>query len=249
MQLTLASRNKQESPQSPEETVLCIQDGREELRSPFIEQYQPFIASVTARLINAPAHGRDEFSVAMAAFNEAIDRYDPARNRGFLSYCDLVINHRVIDYMRRNRKHERAYPFTYYEAAGNEDAVQRAIAQNPAMLTENIEIREEIDAFKERLTAFGIKLKDLVECAPKHIDSKAMCAAVARAIIASPDLAGKLERTRQLPTAQLLDAVRIGRKAVENNRKYIIAIYIILTSGMDIIKSYVNFIEEGAFGK
>lgn len=248
MQLTLADRQP-ESPLPPEEIVFRIREGWEELRSPFIERYQPFIASVTARLINAPAQGRDEFSVALAAFNEAIDRYDPARNRGFLSYCDLVINHRVIDFMRRNRKHAQAYPFTYYEAAGNEAFVEGAIGRNPATLTDHIEIREEIDAFRERLASFGIKLQDLVKCAPKHIDSKAACALAARAIASSGEMSERLERTKQLPAAQLAECVNIGRKALENNRKYIIAIYIILTSGMEIIKGYVRFIEEGVSAK
>jgi RNA polymerase sigma factor len=248
MQLTLAGQG-QESPLPPEETVFRIRDGREDLRSPFIDRYQPFIASVTSRLINAPAQGRDEFSVAMAAFNEAIDRFDPVRSRSFLAYSDLVINHRVIDYMRRNRRHELAYPFTYYEAAGHEGVVERAVLQNPAMLSDHIEIKEEIGAFRERLLSFGIKLGDLVKCAPRHIDSKAMCAGAARAIVASPAMSEKLERTKQLPVAQLLESVRIGRKAVENNRKYIIAIYIILTSGMEIIKGYIDFVEEGESGK
>jgi RNA polymerase sigma factor len=248
MELTLAAQ-KQESPLAPEEVVFRIRNGWEELRSPFIERYQPFIASATARLINAPAQGRDEFGVAMDAFNEAINRFDPARNRSFLSYCDLVINHRVIDYMRRNRKHASTYPFTYYEAAGNESLVQKAARQNPSMLSDHMEIKEEVEAFRERLASFGIKLSDLVKCAPKHIDSKIMCSMLARAIVSSAAMAEKLERTKQIPMAQLLETVRVGRKAVENNRKYIIAIYIILTSGMEIIKGYVDFMQEGVSGK
>jgi RNA polymerase sigma factor len=240
---------KQESPLSPEETVLRIRGGWEELRSPFIAQYQPFIASATSRLINAPATSRDEFSIAMEAFNEAIDRFDPQRNRSFLSYCDMVINHRVIDYIRSIKKHSYTYPFTYFEAAGNEGFLENAIGQNPAMLVDNMEIKEEIVAFKDRLAGFGIKLSDLVHCAPHHIDSKILCATIARKVVATPDMAAKLERTGQLPVSALVESIPVGRKAVENNRKYIIAIYIILTSGMEIIKSYIDFIEGGASAK
>ena len=234
---------------SPEETVTQIKQGAEELRNAFIARYQPFIASVTARLINAPAQGRDEYSVAMDAFNEAIDRYDASRKRSFLSWCDLVINHRVIDYMRSTRRHELAVPFTCLEAEGNDEAVERAVLHNPAMLTDHLEIKEEIEVFRERLASFGIKLSDLVYCAPKHIDTRAMCAKVARKIISSGEMAAKLERTGQLPMALLLENGDIGRKAIENNRKYIIAVYIILTSQMEIIKGYIRFIEEGVPGK
>jgi RNA polymerase sigma factor len=244
MTLTLAE-NRQEARLSPEETVRRIREGAEDLRNTFIEQYQPFIAATTARLISAPAQGRDEFSVAMEAFNEAIDRYDPVRSRSFLSFCDLIINHKVIDYIRSNKKHSLTYPFTYFEAVGNEELVERAVAANPTILSENMEIKEEIAVFKDRLAGFGIKLADLVQCAPRHIDSRVMCAMLARKITASAELAEKLERTGQLPVTALLECVRVGRKAVVNNRKYIIAIYIILTSGMEIIKSYVAFMQEG----
>lgn len=240
---------KQEALTSPEETVMQIRQGAEELRNAFIAQYQPYIAAVTARLINGPAQGRDEYSIAMDAFNEAIDRYEPSRRRGFLSWCDLVINHRVIDFIRSNKKHSRTYPFTYFEAEDHEEVVGRAVQQNPGMLAENLEIKEEIDAFRERLGSFGIKLSDLVQCAPRHIDTRAMCVMLARHVAGTSDMAARLERTGQLPITQLMESVRIGRKAIENNRKYIIAIYIILTSGMEIIKSYIDFIEEGASGK
>jgi RNA polymerase sigma factor len=251
MTLSLAENHveTQEPRLSPEDTVLRIKAGEGDLRNPFIAQYRPFIAAATARLINAPAQGRDEYSVALDAFNEAIDRYDPAKNRSFLSWCDLVINHRVIDYIRSNRKHAAAYPFTYYEAAGNEELVARAARQNPSMLSENLEIKEEIEAFKERLAVFGISLSDLVTCAPKHIDCKVMCAMLARKVADSPDMREKLERTGQLPVAALLENVRVGRKAVENNRRYIIALYVILTGNMEIIKGYIDFMQEGVSGK
>jgi RNA polymerase sigma factor len=250
MTLSLAEQAREtEIRLSPEETVRKIQSGDDRLRSPFIAQYRPFIASAVARLINAPAQGRDEFSVALEAFNEAIGRYDPARGRGFLAFSDLVINHRVVDYIRSNRRHARIYPFTYYEAAGDESAVERAVMSDPSLLSDNMEIREEIEAFRERLAAFGIKLGDLVECAPRHIDSRVMCAMLARILAGSREMREKLERTRQLPVSSLLECAQVGRKAVENNRKYIIAIYIILTSGMEIIKGYIDFMQEGVSGK
>jgi len=252
MTLSLAEKKietHEEPTLTPEETVRRIREGENSLRSPFIAQYRPFISAATSRLINAPSQGRDEFSVALDAFNEAIDRFDAEKHRSFLSWSDLVINHRVIDYLRSNRRHERAYPFTYYEASGNEELIERSVREDPSLLSDHLEIKEEIEAFKERLAAFGIKLSDLVECAPKHVDSRVMCAMLARRLSESEDMKEKLERTGQLPVAALLESARVGRKAVENNRKYIIAIYVILTSGMEIIKGYIDFMQEGVSGK
>ncbi len=240
---------KQPPEMSPEETVLRIQQGSEELRNPFITQYQPYIAAITARLTGKPAQDADEYGVALDAFNEAIDRYDPKHRRGFLSWSDLVINHRIIDHLRRVRKHSHTYPFTYFEAQGDEHVVARAVAQHPTMLQDNLEIKEEIEDFSRRLARFGIRLADLVQSAPRHIDTRAMCVRLAKKIAATPAIAAKLEHTGQLPIVSILDAVAVGRKAVENNRKYIIAIYVALTSRMEIIKSYINFIEEGALDR
>ncbi len=45
----------------------------------------------------------EELSIALMAFNEAIDGYDTSKG-SFLSFAKLVINRRLIDYLRKKTK-------------------------------------------------------------------------------------------------------------------------------------------------
>lgn len=63
----------------------------------------------------------DEFSIGLQAFNEALDAYQSDKGASFLYFAKMVINRRVIDYIRKNKKFNQEYPFTYFEVADNED--------------------------------------------------------------------------------------------------------------------------------
>lgn len=62
----------------------------------------------------------DEFSIGLQAFNEALDAYQSDKGASFLYFAKMVINRRVIDYIRK-KKFNQEYPFTYFEVADNED--------------------------------------------------------------------------------------------------------------------------------
>jgi RNA polymerase sigma factor len=229
----------------PEVYVDRIQKGQDELRSLLIKQYKPFILAAAKRIVSVAAEGRDEFSVALSAFNEAIDKFDAGRHRSFLTFCDLVINRRLIDYIRKDSR-RREYPFTYFDAKGNESLMERMQMQHADIMEGNAEIKDEIQEFSQNLQKYGITLEDLVRLAPRHTDSKLMCISLARRISSSPELMFRLEETGMLPINDLLREINLSRKTVERNRKFIIALCLVLTSGMETIKGYVQFVEEGA---
>lgn len=61
----------------------------------------------------------EEYSVGLMAFNEAIDKFDSDKNGNFISYCNIVINHRIIDHIRKNKRENKAIPFSYFEEKAN----------------------------------------------------------------------------------------------------------------------------------
>ena len=73
-----------------------------------ISTYLPFIKTETAKFLKRPPEeGRDdELSVAMLAFHEAISGYTRGRG-GFLKYAALLIKSRLIDYARKEQRHNR----------------------------------------------------------------------------------------------------------------------------------------------
>ena len=228
----------------PEFLVERAQNGEDGIRERLIDRYRGLIGGIVSRMIHTSAYGRDEFSVALEAFNEAIDGYRADRGAPFLSFAELVINRRVIDHIRKASRHRNEYPFTYFELESESDPVEKMLRESPNVLVEHLEIKEEILELRSNLASFGIAFGDLVDKAPRHLDSKQMCAAIAKHIIRNQHLSDKLWATRRLPSAELQRSFGIHPKTLDKNRKYIIALCVILVSDLDIIKGYLSFLPE-----
>ena len=232
-------------PWSPEELIERLKKGESHLRDELINHYWDFITAVVTRMIRKSARNTDEFSVALEAFNEAIDSFNVSKNVEFIKFAGVVINRRVIDYIRKNKKYTKEYPFTYFEANDDEHFLDRYSKENPEVFTSNLEIQEEIMKFKNDLLAYGITYDDLVQRAPKHYDTKLLCINIAKKLASSQELSKRLTSEKRLPVSELTTSFGLNRKTVENHRKYIIALYLILNSDLDVIKSYMTTLTKG----
>lgn len=230
---------------SPEDAIKRLRSGEDYLRDHLIQQHFRYIQIIVSKMIGKPAESTDEFSVALQAFNEAIDNYDHEKNVKFICFAKLVINRRVIDYIRKSNKYKKEYPFTYFEVDENEDYIEMYGVKSPEIFTEKIEIEEEIIKFQKGLLSYGISIKELSRICPKHKDTKILCISIAKMIIEKEDIARKLEREKRLPILEVLNEFSISRKTVEKHRKYIITLFLILTSEMEIIKGYSDFLMKG----
>ena len=97
--------------------VRKIQDGDERLREQFIVDYRPFVIKTISRFCGKfiELENADEYSVGLIAFNEAINGYDPVKGSGFISFAGQVIRRRLIDHSRKNKNHDKVYPFTFFD--------------------------------------------------------------------------------------------------------------------------------------
>ncbi len=229
----------------PEEFIRRIRNGENTLRDFLMESYYSYILAIVSRMIGRPANSSDEFSVGLQAFHEAIDRFDETKNVSFLNFAGLVINRRIIDYLRKSNRSYLEYPFTYFEANDSEGCIEKYAVQQPGIFTDKLEIQEELLQFKQDLLAFGITFEDLVRLAPKHLDTKLLCISIAKKLTESMELTDKLMTGKKLPIAEILTVFGVHRKTIENHRKYIIALFLILRSDMDIIKGYCSFLLKG----
>jgi RNA polymerase sigma factor len=229
----------------PEELIRRFRNGESALRDVMIENYYNYILAVVSKMIGRPAKSSDEFSIGLQAFQEAIDRFDETKNVSFLYFAGLVINRRVIDYIRKSNRSYAEYPFTYFEADESESCIEKYAAEHPRIFTDKLEIQEELIQFRQDLAAFEITFEDLVRLAPKHLDTKLLCISIAKKLTESPELSDKLMDGKKLPIAELLSVFSLHRKTIENHRKYIIALFLVLRSDMEIIKSYCSFLMKG----
>ncbi len=232
---------------TPDELVREARAGSDESRERLIRAFTPFALRVAAQ-----AAGRridpdvdDEFSVALSALNEAVDSFEPERNVAFLAFAETVIKRRLIDFFRREaNRRRREVPLTSFEEENEEGSVINPL--EAAQAVEAFEAASETEARREEilrycgvLANYGIGLDDLVRSSPRHEDARRRAIAAARLVAGSGELVKYLKSKKELPLKLLSEEVDVSRKTLERQRKYIIAVVLILIDDFEYLREYV----------
>ncbi len=220
-----------------------IRKGDKLLKDRFISDYRPFVIKSVSRVLNnryIQIENCEEYSVGLIAFNEAIEKYDEARMCSFEKFSYQVIQRRLIDYKRKNHKASVVYPFSYFENGETNYFEEKFLRQEYSDHVYAYEVREEFLSFIKGLEDFGISLNDLVKSMPKHKDSRGACAKIARLIVEDDRLFEKFNIKKTIPFKSLAEYIEVSQRTVERNRKYIIALVLILKSDLEIIKNYIK---------
>jgi RNA polymerase sigma factor len=234
---------------SLEETVELIQQGDTALNNELIESYKPFIAKTVSSVCKRYIHeSDDEFSIGLIAFNEAIQKYSPDKGSSLISFSEVLIKRRVIDYIRKQSKFQN---LSFNGASNLEDddtpgsAIEDELSIEEYRKKTDEELRkEEIIQFTQILQEFGLTFKDLIEQSPKHADARKNAMTVAKILVENEELKSILFDKKKLPIKQLEGYVSLSRKTIERNRKYIIAISLILTGDYVFLKDYIKGVLE-----
>lgn len=222
-----------------------IKNGDRILKDKFIQDYKPFIIKslyqATGRIPNIESS--DEFSIGLVAFNEAIEKFDEEKNCSFKSFSQQVIKRRLIDYKRSTHKNDKVYPFSYFEFEESSNFEERYLATDHHDHVYNFEVKEEFSSLLLKLEKFGLSIKDLISSTPKQKKSKQTCIKIARIIAQDQALFAKFNKKRTIPYSKLVKQIDVSQRTIERNRKYIIALVIILNSDLDVLKNYIESIE------
>ncbi|WP_246140784.1 RNA polymerase sigma factor SigI [Bacillus marasmi] len=230
-----------------EETVALIQQGDRTLQNELIDAYKPFIAKTISAVCKRYIYETDdEFSIGLIAFNEAIEKFSPEKGKSLLSFAEVIIKRRVIDYIRKNTK-ENSLRF---DAGGidsqvDDDIIGKSIENELSIdyhrqKQEEEKRREEIFLFQSRLQAFGLSFQEIIEQAPKHADARLNAIMIAKLIHEKPELTDYLYEKKRLPIKELEKYAQTSRKTIERNRKYIIAMSIILSEEFYYLQDYLK---------
>ncbi len=217
-----------------------------EKRNRIIEQYTPFILKTASEYSNKYIDpGKDEeFSVSLLAFNEAIDSYDSTRGISFFSFARTVIRRRLVDHYRKNKKKYRELPMTVLE---NENSYMEYELSEKRFgdQVRQMEIQNEILEYRRTLEEFGISFDQLVKISPGKKDARDRAKDVARLIAGDQDLTHYLMKNRLLPLKELEQKSNVSRKTLERNRKYIIAIALVLMGDYSYLRGYISGGDRG----
>ncbi len=233
---------------SLEETVLYIQKGDLALQNELITAYKPFIAkSVSAVCKRYISEIDDEFSIGLIAFHEAIEKFEPTKGSSMLKFADVIIKRRVIDYIRSQIKH-RNVSFEINEEQDDENpqsTIEAKVSIDAFQKELDMELRKhEIIQFAHVLREYGLTFEDLVKNSPKHVDARKSAMEVAQIVVQKEELKSFLLEKRKLPIKQLEELVQVSRKTIERNRKYIIAMSLILMGDYVYLRDYIKGVLE-----
>ena len=227
--------------------VAQAQAGDDRAREQLLKDYRPFYLRVASGISKKYlVLGRDdEASIAMLAFDEAIVSYNSEAGASFLSFSELVIKRRMVDFFRRRSRRQSEIPLSALESDDQEDNVVQRIESKEAFHVlreqeESEERREEIFRLNQILSDYGILFSDLVKISPKHQDARERALEVARILANDPKLLDYLTQRKSLPLKDLQARVDVSRKTLERQRKYIITLTLILVGEFYYLQEYLK---------
>lgn len=214
-----------------------------------MREYKPFILRTASFVLRRyVSESDDAWSIALIAFWEAIEHYNPGKG-DFQKYAQMVIKRRLIDYQRRQSRFLREVdvtPETFTGEAGQEgDSLSRVlIFKSSASLMEE-SLRDELDDASKIFDAYGFQFIDLVDCSPKSEKTRSACAQAVDCMFRFPELIMKMRHTRRLPIAAISIRAHLPLKLLNRHRRYIVAVVEILSGDYPGLKSYLDFIRKG----
>ncbi|MGB9867303.1 MAG: RNA polymerase sigma-I factor [Bacillota bacterium] len=213
---------------SATELLAKAKSGDLEARNALIRAYMPFVLSTVSKVLGRYVTASDEeASVGVEAFDEAISAYEERKSGKFLAFAGLIIRRRLIDYLRRQPRHEDL-------------GLSETCPGDDTQAFEAVERREEIEQFKTELSRFGISLEDLVKESPKHKDARERAKQIARYLAADNEAWACLMDRGQVPLSRLEQTSGLHRKTIERHRKYIIAIALIYRGEYFYLRDYLD---------
>ncbi|MFC4103288.1 RNA polymerase sigma factor SigI [Paenibacillus xanthanilyticus] len=235
--------------ETPEAIVMRIRAG-DASRDDFIAAYEPYIAKVTSRFCKRYVNPEydDEFSIALSAFDEAINQFSPEAGRSFLGFADTVIRRRLIDYVRKEQRHASSVPTSAFDALDEDEQTINPVERNEAMARyeaqrESDARRLEIADYNTCLGRYDISFAELPDLSPKHADSRRLLASIAFMLADTPSLMNALGASGKMPIKELCLMAGVSRKTIERNRKYIIALALLRDGDFPHLQGYLQHLQ------
>lgn len=212
--------------------IIEIRNDRNALEE-FIISQEGFIIKTATRITKRfVSKSDDEWSIALSAYLEAIEKYDIEKG-SFVPFAEMIIRSRLIDWFRANGK--------FSPEVHIEDNQEKGIIQDDA---ENL--RLEIEALGDTLREYGFSFMDIVKHSPKAEKTKMACKIVINYIIDNPIILTELQSSLLLPIKIIEKNSGVPRKTIERHRKYIIVAVEILVGDYPYLSEYLRYIRGGA---
>lgn len=237
---------KKQTKQNVEALVIQAKFGNKEVHHELLSSYTPFMKKTASFVCKRYISEQDdEYSIAMLAFNEAIEHYELGKNASFLTFAHLLIRRKLIDFIRKESRRKEIHigqiPFENKDLQDSFDILESSHSFEQFTAKQQAEERRhQIAVFESLLKPYGLSFQELVKVSPSHEDSRQTAIQIAQIIVETDEFYEMLLNKKRLPMKELEELVNVSRKTIERHRKYIVAIVILLKSDLHYIKDYLK---------
>ncbi len=185
-----------------------------------IKSHMAFIIRTTSNFTGRyiTIENDDEFSIALLAFQEAVEKYDEKKG-SFLSYAKLVIESRLLNFAERKSNQNKPLSLDILQEQGIE------FSKNPS--TASLDLQEEIELYCKELSYFGLSLEILADHSPKHKDSRERAIAAAEVASEDKEIVNELYAKKKLPIRHVARVTLLSEKMVKHSKFFILGTMLI----------------------
>lgn len=210
---------------SIEDTLIQAKMGDELARERLIRQYKPYIQNSASHTCNRYVSWSDEeTSIALIAFNKAIDSFDPNGGRAFQSYAYLIIRRDLIDFFRKENQE------THLSMNTDEDFSSIENGRSVELYDKSVQsnnLVDEILELDEQLKQYKISFEEIESFCPQHKDTRESLFLLADEFICDEECVNRFLKKKLLPTSLFASKTSWKQKTLERHRKYIITLILI----------------------
>ena len=226
-------------------SVIKAQSGDHGIREQLISEHMAFIRRTVRHLTHAVfVEQMDEFSIALSAFNEAIDRYQDESQVPFEQYARILIKHRLTDWYRSQKSKIETYSLLDQLSDDTLPLEERLEDPKSEQVQANLEFEESMLRLQAQIENLGLRLDDLVNRFPKHRDTRLLCIRLARCLVSEETFYERFIQTGRLPGKDLSQSCDIPLKTIERNRTAVILLALLLKSDLQQIQAYIELYER-----
>jgi len=215
------------SAKTAEQVVQQIQAGAESLRNSFIAEMQPSVVKSASRYcreyIDPTQH--DAFTIALAAFDEAIDRYRADSGKPFMTFADELIGSKLTEYWAKAGRATQAY---------NRAAEGVSFEAPPGQKERQGELKDLEDVLRQ----FNIQFVTLMEQSPQQSDTRKALFLAGRSLAEDAELMRLLIKSRKLPAKELAAVIQVPRKTIVQHAAYITFVAVLFNGPFPYLREY-----------
>lgn len=184
-----------------------------------INRHMAFIIKKTSDFLGryVSVENDDEFSIAISAFAEAVERYDDTKGK-FLSFAGLVIESRLKTYESKKNRNCGDVSIEEMSEKGGDIAAEE---------NNNLSLKLEIEEYGKELALFGLSFDKLADEAPKHEDTRKKAFWIAEKSSESSQITEKTYKKKKLPIRDVSKYCEVSEKTVKVSKNFILSALII----------------------